>query len=197
MIENKCRVCKVGLNDDNWSPAHRKLNNCICNGCSVERVRLWRKANPEKQKAQATRHNRKQGKQPFNENKECAQFLGIHIAERVLSHVFKNVERMPMHNPGYDVICNHNKKIDIKSSCQRTTGRWAFHINRNTTADYFLCIAFDNREDLNPLYAWLLPGDKFNHLIGVEIHQSTIHKWDEYKLDISKIITYCDTLKAG
>ena len=108
---------------------------------------------------------------------------------------------MPYGNPGYDFICNHGKKIDVKSSCALKDTRWnsatswAFHINHNTTADYFLCLAFDNREDLNPLHAWLLPGSKFNNFSKVQISLSTIHKWDAYALDISKISDCCDAMR--
>jgi ribosomal protein L37E len=157
---------------------------------------LWEKANLGKHRAQITRRSRRNGHRPYNENKECSSFLGIHVAERVLSHVFKDVKRMPLNNPGYDVICNHNKLIDIKSACQMKDGRWQFHISNNVIADFFLCLAFDNREDLNPLYAWLIPGSVINHLMGVSISQSTIHKWDEHRLDTSKIYECCDAMRA-
>lgn len=141
------------------------------------------------------------GHRPFNENKECGMYLGCHVAERVLSHVFKDVEVMPLMHPGYDFICNKGMKIDVKSSCIRRNGRslgkWQFNITHNTTADFFLCLAFDNRKDLNPLHAWLLPGSKFNHLIGTTISISTIHKWDEYRLDLTKILGCCDTMRKS
>lgn len=207
----KCRVCGAELTEENWYPSHRKKNSLLCKGCDHERVRLWKEANPEKVKATAsawkeknpgrrkaiwTRHSRKQGHQPFNENKRCGLYFGVHIAERVLSHVFKNIERMPMNNPGYDMICNTDKKIDIKSSCTRKRdGNWSFGINHNTIADYFLCLAFDNREDLNPLHIWLIPGSKINHLTIATINPSTIHKWDEYRLNISKISDCCDAMR--
>jgi hypothetical protein len=168
----------------------------VCKKCHLASARAWRKANPEKQKAIGTKRNRKQGMRPFNENKECAMYLGVHVAERVLSHVFKDVKRMPMNNPGYDVICNRNKLIDIKSSCIPCDGAWSFRINQNTIADHFLCLAFDNRKDLTPLHAWLLPGNKFNHLESASIYVSTIHKWDEYALDIEMITTCCNILRG-
>lgn len=197
MKENKtCRVCDVELTDENWSASRRKRRDYICKECHLAAARAWRKANPDKKRAQSERGNRKQGMRSFNENKECTQYLGIHVAERVLSHVFKDVQVMPMHNPGYDVICNRGKLIDIKSSCQRKNSSWAFHIERNTIADYFLCLAFDNREDLNPLYAWLIPGSVINHLISVSIRPSTINQWDEYRLNTSKIYECCDAMRA-
>jgi hypothetical protein len=171
MTNYVCRVCGVGLSLENWYSSNRKDNRCICKECECERASLWQKANidksrelkclwkranPVKAQAQTTRYNRKRGIRAFNENKDCPQYLGIHVAERVLSNVFKDVERMPMNNRGYDIICNHNKKIDVKSSCQREIGGWMFNIKRNVTADYFLCIAFDNREDLNPVHGFCM-----------------------------------------
>jgi len=191
----KCRVCKVKLNDENWYPSNRKRNQHICKGCENGRYRQWRQANPEK----AKKLDRKPGARPYDENKECAQYLGVHVAERVMSHVFKDVERMPIRNPGFDFICNHGKKIDVKSSCLTGTKypRWSFHIRRNTTADFFLCLAFDNREDLNPLHIWLIPGSVVNHHEKVSIGPSTVSKWSEYALDISKISECCVTMKEN
>lgn len=208
-----CKDCGTELNDENWSPSYRKNRNYICKGCNSERARLWRKtnqdigceserkrlwrkANPDKQRAIFTRANRKRGKRPYNENKECGMYLGVHVAERVLSYVFKNVKRMPIGNPGYDFICNQGKKIDVKSSCLQKDSRWSFQIKRNTTADYFLCISFNNREELTPLHAWLIPGNKLSHLKNASISPSTVSRWDAYKLDISKIITCCDTISG-
>ena len=192
-----CRECGNVLSDENWSLSLQKNHGHICKKCRREQNRLWRKANPDKAKAGSTRWNRKHGKQPMNDNKECASYLGVHVAERVLRHVFKDVEVMPYGNPGYDIVCNHGKLVDSKSSCLHKNGGWAFNIFRNTTADYFICLAFDNREDLNPLYMWLLPGDKFNHLMSASIRPNTVHKWDEYRIDIGNILACCNIIKCG
>jgi hypothetical protein len=106
---------------------------------------------------------------PMSENKDCSLFLGVHVAERVLSNVFKNVQRMPQNNPGYDFICSKGYKIDVKSAslCKildkkhgSVIWRWNFHIRNNTIADYFLLIAFDDRENLNPMHVWLIKGSE-------------------------------------
>ena len=192
-----CRQCGVKLNDENWYPSQQKRYQRICKECQSRQAHLWRAANRDRDRAAATMRNRQQGHLPLNENKECSAYLGVHIAERVLSYVFKNVKRMPYRRPGYDFICNHGKKIDVKSACLRRTQypRWGFKIKRNTIADFFLCLAFDNREDLTPLHVWLLPGNKFAHLSAASIAPSTIHKWDEYALDTSKVNECCELLK--
>jgi hypothetical protein len=135
------------------------------------------------------------GEHLSRDNRDCSLFLGVHVAEGVLRHVFKNVEVMPHGNIGYDFICNHGKKIDVKSSCHKDNG-WMFHIRHNIVADYFLCLAFDNREDLTPLGIWLLPGAEFAHLDGARITPNKFNKWDEYKLDIERVITCCDTIRS-
>jgi hypothetical protein len=196
MTENKtCVVCGVVLDSENYWTSYQKKKIYICKECSKDRCRLWNKANPERAKAIWARANHKRGRRPFNENKECGMYLGVHVAERVLSHVFKDVERMPMNNPGYDFICNRDKLIDVKSSCKREDGRWSFNIRHNTTADFFICLAFDNRKDLIPLYAWLIPRSKFNNLVKASICLGTISKWDEYMLDISKVSICCDAMR--
>ena len=137
----------------------------------------------------------------MKENKECASYLGVYIAERVLSKVFKDVQVMPYGNPGYDFICNKNKLIDSKSSCRlrhyTASDRWSFQIARNTIADYFILIAFDNRDNLAPLYIWMIPGHIINNQTSVSISETKIYKWDEYRLDIDKVVACCDTMKDG
>jgi hypothetical protein len=135
----------------------------------------------------------------MSENDKCSSFLGVYIAERVLSKVFKDVKTMPYGHSGYDFVCNKGKKIDVKSACMKHRYDWSpsysFVLRNNQIADYFLCIAFDNREDLNPLHLWLLPADIFNHLNTLSISESTLNKWDEYKLDISPTVKQCEQLK--
>lgn len=195
-ISHECRVCGVELTNENWASSYPKNRIYICKECHGKQSRLWREVNVGKAREIRTRCERNHGVRSYNENETCSMFLGIHIAERVLSHVFNGVERMPMNNPGYDFICNHGKKIDVKSSCLQKNG-WSFAIKRNIIADYFLCIAFDNREDLNPLHLWLLPRNGFSHLTGVSIRLTTIHKFNEYKLDVTKISTCCNMLKES
>ena len=189
-----CRKCGVELNSENWYPSCQKRNNRICKRCQNTQVQQYQKANPDKAKATWTHNNRKHGNRPMSKNKECSAYLGVYVAGGVLSHVFKDVQRMPNGNPGFNFICNKGKKISTKSSCLGKYGTWMFSTNHNKIADYFLCLAFDSREDLNPLHAWLIPGEKLNHLKLASIRPSTIHKWDEYKLDITKIITRCDVM---
>lgn len=129
-------------------------------------------------------------------DKNSTQYLGIRVAERVLSMVFKNVQVMPYGNRGFDIICNRDKMIDIKASATGDKlGYWKFAIKRNQTADYFLCLAFNDRRDLhNPVHLWLIPADKVNHLITLAISKGTVDKWNKYELPLDKLIACCDTL---
>jgi hypothetical protein len=138
---------------------------------------------------------------PMGENRNCSSFLGVHVAERVLRHVFKDVVQMPTNNHGFDFICNHGKRIDAKSSCKRIEGsnehiRWQFHIDKNIIADYFVLLAFDNRDDTNPLHGWMIPGHVVNNRVTISISESTIDKWDEYRIDIDDIIDCCDSMRG-
>lgn len=193
---SECRKCGIELNDDNWHPSQRKLSQQICKSCNSKQTRSWYNANPEKARILREKDSRNRGHKSFHENRNCPAFLGVHVAERVLSHVFKDVERMPLKNTGYDFICNKGKKIDVKSACMGSHEQWVFHIRHNTTADYFLCLAFDNREELNPLHIWLLPGTAINYRISASVCLNTISKWDEYRLDISKVTSCCNILKG-
>jgi hypothetical protein len=130
-------------------------------------------------------------------NKESATYLGS-IAEIILSHIYQDVRVMPRGNHGYDIICNKDFLIDIKSSAIGDKyGYWTFGITHNLIADYFLCIAFNNREDLNtPAHLWMIPGYVINHLDNAKISKSTIDKWSEYELSLDKLTTCCNSRKT-
>ena len=132
-------------------------------------------------------------------NKTCSCYLGVVIAETLLSQVFKNVTRMPNGNIGFDFICGKGFKIDVKSAClvKNRNGCWQFTINRNPSPHFFLCIAFDNRTDLNPLHVWLIPNHVVNHLLTASITESKLKNWVDYELidKINPIVTCCDIMK--
>jgi len=181
----KCGSSKE-LSEFNIDRTRKDGHCCYCRTCSNNK---------------SEKHNRKvRGHLPMSENKECTAYLGVHVAEGLIRHLFKDVVRMPNGNPGYDFICAKDKKIDVKSACvtmsHKKNPRWHFHIRKNKIADYFLFIAFDTRESLDPLHQWLIPGNVLNHLKSTAtISPSTIEKWDEYRQDISHTLTCCNTMK--
>jgi len=138
---------------------------------------------------------------PLAENKDCSLYLGVGIAEKLLSEVFKNVARMPMNNRGYDFICGRGKKVDAKSACVGTVGgkyrKWTFRIRKNTIADYFACIAFENRNDLYPVHFWLIPGEIVSHVQTITILDSekNLSKWKKYERPINKLVEGCMVMK--
>jgi len=132
-------------------------------------------------------------------NKKCATFLGVHVAERVLSKIFQNVIRMPYRNPGYDFLCSKGFKIDVKSATKmKTQNSWHFNTNKNLIADYFLVLAFDNRQNLTPEHLWLIPAGILNEKMSTSISPSSLDKWSEYELDskLNDVIVCCTTLKG-
>lgn len=159
-------------------------------------------------------HNKlkhKSGKsQPFTENKSCSSYLGVHIAERVLSHIFDSVTRMPLKNPGFDFICKKGFKIEVKSSCLSKYNKWNFNIRKNKIANYFLFLAFDNREDLNPMHVWSIKGsevvgihekrkgilnEKKNLMISTNPKFIKAFKPYEIKDKLEKAVCCCDKLE--
>ena len=172
-------------------------SNELCGQCYSKQ---YYASNRDKRKESSRKYRYTHGTKPASENKQCTSFLGVYVAEQVPSKVFKNVEKMPTNNKGFDFFCNKGKKIDVKSACTHTRNAhgdsWIFHIKHNNTADYFLCLAFDSRENLNPLHIWLIPGEIINHQMRTSIAKSTLHKWDEYKLDITKTIKCCTEMKT-
>lgn len=133
------------------------------------------------------------------DNRKSPTYFGVNVAEHVLSKMFKDVERMPYGHSGYDLVCNKGMKIDSKASVRynepHSLGRWRFHTRQNVVADYFVFLAFDNRQDLNPVHAWLIPTKKFKDVRSASISTTTINKWDKYKMSIDKVVECCNTLR--
>lgn len=102
----------------------------------------------------------------YYKNMDCSLWLGVKVAENILPEIYENVILMPFNNRGFDALCSKGYKIDVKSSCilkVKNKYLWEyleFDIDHNETADYFLCICFDNRKDLNVLYMWLIKSDE-------------------------------------
>ena len=149
--------------------------------------------------------------QPMSKNKDCSSYLGVYVAEKVLSKVFENVQRMPYGNTGYDFSCKNDFKIDVKCAClcyNRGYYSWTFHIKHNKIADYFLLLSFDNRIDLNPQNVWLIKGTELivNQSGSTTLNEKTslvilnsvysISKYKRYEqIDkIENLIDCCDSI---
>lgn len=138
----------------------------------------------------------------MEEAKDSEVYLGVYVAEKVLSKIFKNVTRMPRCHSGYDFICGKGFKIDVKSACtkmiQKKYPAWYYNIKHNKDADYFFLMAFDNRESLTPIHLWLVPGGAVNDKDGFYIHnnQKSLSKWSEYERPIDDVQMCCDAMKS-
>ena len=171
-----------------------------CVACGVERSREYGRKHPERS---TERYHRLGLSRPMAEAKDCSLWLGVHIAERILSKYFDNLTRMPPNNPGYDYICGRGYKIDVKSSCLiadkgHGNRRWVFNTCKNQTADYFLCLAFDNRESLQPLHIWLIPASfvRGNTKFSVMGNSKGVSKWAAYERPIDRVLECCEQIKA-
>ncbi len=104
---------------------------------------------------------------PISENEDCPHYLGTHIAARkygrkILPSFGKIKQEMHPTYPKFDFIMEGDIKIDVKSS-RKICNYYTFKIRYNDVADYFLLIAFNNRQDENtiePVYAWLIKGNE-------------------------------------
>lgn len=139
---------------------------------------------------------------PMSESRESSAFLGCYVAERALKDVFHNVKQMKYHNHGFDFVCGRGYKVDVKSSCicnedDRVHSRWQFNIYKNTVADYFLCLAFDDRDSLNPLHLWLIPGEDVNYLVRLSISEGSksLATFKKYELPRDNLEKSCLNLR--
>jgi hypothetical protein len=138
--------------------------------------------------------------QPLEVATDCGSYLGIYITERVVSHYFDNVTRTPMGTPGHDLICNKGYKIEVKSACisNKNTPGWTFHIRRNIIADYFVCLAFNNRINLSPMHIWIIPKSIASGRSSITITNSkkVLKKWEQYEKPLDKVIACCNSLRG-
>ena len=200
---SKCHETKP-LGEFHKSKDGKYSRRSYCKRCISQNGKEYRQKQLEeikkRKKVQYEKTGReKRGCKSMYENKLCSQYLGIVIGERLIKHLFKDVQVMPRGNPKFDFICNKGKKIDVKTSTthlrKKNTPHWEFKTNRNTIPDFFIFVAFDNRTDLNPLHLWMIPGKEINHLTGAKISSSTIHKWNEWKKDIDDTQLCCTEIK--
>ncbi len=138
---------------------------------------------------------------PCSDKNSGGPFLGIYVADRALSKFFDNIQRMPNGNPGYDFICSKGFKIDAKSACLYINkfglGTWVFRIRYNQTADYFLCLAFDNRASLEPQHVWLIPKDVASIRASLSICNwpYSLRRWSAYEMPLDRVVQCCDKIK--
>jgi hypothetical protein len=211
MIENKyCPNCKETKSIDQFHHNVRKADgyDYRCATCANKSKREHHHSTSleyriNKSKRSTERRHELGITKPMSENKECSSYLGIHITEQVLSKFFDNVQRMPNENPGFDFLCGKGFKIDAKSACFTYTKdappTWRFTIRRNEIADYFLCLGFNNRNDLTPMHVWLIPGEKINHLmtLGIASSRRVLTKWSKYERPLDKVLSCCKSLKSS
>jgi hypothetical protein len=173
-----------------------------CRKCASLKASEWKKQNRERASKYELNRGHLNGKhRPLSKAINCPAYLGVYIAERALSRFFKNITRMKNGNRGYDFLCGKNFKIDVKSSCARTKYKksqtWRFGICKNKMADYFLCLAFDNRENLEPKHVWLIPGSMINdkHDIRISSTKKSLKRYEQYERPLDNVITCCNEMK--
>lgn len=205
----KCTSCNEikPLTDYHFYKSGSKAGQPLaaCKICRNARKRKWQIEHPR----YTTQRDHLIGKtRPMSEARDCSSWLGIHVAERVLSNFFVNIQHMGPTHPGFDFLCGKGFKIDVKSSCLTLPGRkwdspnrnshWDFNIKRNKTADYFLLLAFnEDRESLKPLHVWLIPANKINQRQGVSITNTPrgLLKWTSFERPLDKVLICCDSIK--
>ncbi len=210
---NNCTIEELKAYFERYPGSNKKIIR-ICDGCGEKREMSFGDHHnlcvectniaPERCKAISDaaikQHAKEKAPLPLGQtisipdNKNCASYLGC-IAEELLAKTFKDIKRMPFGNKGFDIICNQDYKIDIKSSALGYKGYWVFTINKNTIADYFLCVAFESRKDLTPVHVWLILSKDINHKISTQISKTTLHKWSKYEQPLDRVLACCNEMK--
>jgi len=169
-----------------------------CRFCSRAATKKWEQSDPDHriERRRITGETR-----PISEAKDSSTYLGVYVAEKALSRFFDTIQRAPRCNRGYDFLCGRGFKIDVKSACRRLNSDeipcWYFNIKRNKVADYFLCLAFDDRDNLNPLHVWLIPAQDINTKAGFYIFDRprSLSRWSKYERPLERVVSCCHVLK--
>lgn len=172
-----------------------------CRSCGIEYAREYRRINRARiNKRHIELCCAKTSRLPMSKSKNSPLFLGVYVAESILSHVFGAVQRMAPNFPGYDFICGKGYKIDCKSACLSNTKLrvpgWNFYIGRNGAPDYFICLAFDDRTSLSPQHVWIIPSEDVNTKKSFIISQNTLHKWKRYEHPLDDILSICNIMRG-
>ena len=201
-----CGRCHVEKPVTQFHKASRAKDGlyCYCKKCSIEQSIAWRKLHRERSNESQRNWRHRTGRHGLmSKNKSCSIYLGIWVAERALSTFFDRIQKAPYGKTGFDFICNRGAKVDVKSSClyvypHNSSSHWSFDIRRNVIADYFLCLAFDNRESLNPQHVWLVPSKKVSAFASLKISNSQrgLAKWKEFERPLDKVITCCNLMRV-
>jgi hypothetical protein len=202
-----CKKCHALLEEDCFSKdSHNKTDGLrnVCKSCSNLYQKEYSKTHlVEKRKYMLNYMHQTGRSRPMRDAKDCAPYLG-HVSEVALSGVFSRVEMMPYGNPGYDFLCSNGYKIDVKSGClripkgnRRINQYWGFAIRKNIVADYFLLLAFGDRDTLTPLHVWLVPGEVINKKMHVFVTDDvdSIARWAPYERPIDRVLCACDKMK--
>jgi hypothetical protein len=166
--------------------------SAYCKVCDRKMSYEWKKNHRERRKEIVRKSKYRRNIQvAWKDNKRCSSYLGC-IAEAVLAKAFGAIERMPYSNPGYDFLCGKGFKVDAKSACLREGG-WHFHIKQNKIADYFICLGFLDRDSVEPMRVWVIPGDVVRDKIGINMraNKDRPHMYDVYEYPIDKISNIC------
>jgi len=126
--------------------------------------------------------------EPLCVNKSCSSYLGVYIANKIMKDLYPESEKMPYGNPGYDHVLKNGDKIRVCTSTFHKTKRrnfWGFHTKQKTTADYFIFMAFKDRNSDDPLHIWKIPNfGTIQDQQLVSIAESTLSKWSSFEITI-------------
>lgn len=123
---------------------------------------------------------------PSEANENCPTYLGV-FTENLMIYRYPGAKKMRYGNPGFDYLWNEIK-IDVKGKCiTLRPGKlpgFTFPIRYNDIPDKFVLVGYENRDNLNPIYAWEFDRDE---IVRYRIGDRYILKdfWERHTFTIS------------
>lgn len=205
----KCSVCGIlkPLDEFHKHKTTKDGKRSKCKECRNEDIKDRYHNRGDKEAMKDQYHNRngreRRGHISMYKNKLCASYLGVAVNECLIKHLYPDAVMTGYGFPGYDFECNRGKKVNAKGSTahnreskKSNTVFWVFGIRNNKLCDHFLCVAYDNVKSPTPLHIWMIPASEVNDNGSISISASTIHKWDEWKIDINEAQACCTEMKT-
>lgn len=134
----------------------------------------------------STIYNHKYNKcNPLGTNKNTPNYIGVFIAENKFQEIFKDAIKMQYNNRYYDFVLPDNTTVDVKSSTIHTRKKdgykhFTFRLFKNKITDLFACFAYDNVNDTNLLYIWIIPSSIIKNRVNLIIGENNFNTYTNY-----------------
>lgn len=187
-------ILKDGIYKANKERLNRAIDRSDCKTLKEYHNKLAQKSGFKNSTEKIKKWRHETGRSIPIDDKECPLWFGD-FTENLMIRRYPDAIKMPYNNKGFDYLW-HDTKIDHKGRCLRyikgKSPAWNFGILFNNSARKFVLSGWDNRESINPIYAWefdgddIVRGDSFWKRTGFYISNTPegLKQFEDHQIDI-------------